>query len=251
MTIASLDKEMKLRELLPKPPGDCDLSPTGVPSPLSTSAAPAVKFSQRAKTFAESRGAKTLAPNKQLSGVVRVFFQITLKSAQEDGYPLSSEIERARDCLFEHGITLSVEIRNGFADTIRFPGRIISSPGNPVDNVDELRKASEDLRPGLPGILRVIVCPMVGDDFGDTFRNRSIGGRIVPPFVLLNSQQIDVSHATLIHEMIHASKNGLVPHDPEKVSVFFKFGSVKLGNVDRTFLKPEHAATLSKISSKL
>ncbi len=125
MTITLLDKEMKLRELLPKPPGDCVLSPTGVPSPLSTLAVPVVNFSQRAQTFAESRGAKRLAHNKQLGGAVRVFFQITLKSVLDNGYPLSSAIERARDCLFEHGITLSVEIRNGFADTIRFPGRII------------------------------------------------------------------------------------------------------------------------------
>lgn len=251
MTIAALDKEMKLKELLPKPPGDCALSPRGVPSPVSTFAAPTGKLSQRANTVAESRGAKIVAANKQLGGVVRVFFAITLKSAQEDGYPLSSEIERARDALFEHGITLSVEIRNGFADTIRFPGRIISSLGNPADNVDELRKVSEDLRPGLPGVLRAIVCPMVGDKSGETFRNRNIGGRIVPPFVLLNSQIIDKSHATLIHEMIHASKDGPVPHDPENFSVFFEFGSEKPGGVDRTFLKPEHALTLSKISSKL
>jgi hypothetical protein len=86
---------------------------------------------------------------------------------------------------------------------------------------------------------------------GETFRNRRVGGRIVPPFVLLNSQVIDRSHATLIHEMIHVSKDGPVPHDPEKASVFFEFGSEKLGSVERTFLKPEHAATLSKISSKL
>lgn len=251
MTIASLDKAMQLKELVPKPPGDCAISPTGAPSPLGAFGASAAKLSQRANAFADSRGAKTVAFPKQLGGVVRVFFAITLKSAQEDGYPLSAEIERARDALFEHGITLSVEIRNGFADTIRFPGRIISSPGNPVDNVDELRKASEDLRPGLPGILRVIVCPMVGDKAGETYRNRNIGGRIVPPFVLLNSQIIDRSHATLIHEMIHASKEGPVAHDPEKFSVFFEFGSEKPGGVDRTFLKPEHAATLSKISSKL
>jgi hypothetical protein len=33
--------------------------------------------------------------------------------------------------------------------------------------------------------------------------------------------------------------------------VFFKHGSEKPGGVDRTFLKPEHAATLARISSKL
>jgi hypothetical protein len=73
----------------------------------------------------------------------------------------------------------------------------------------------------------------------------------VPPFALLNSQIIDRSHATLIHEMIHASKDGPVDHDPEPSSVFFKFGTEKPGGVERTFLKPEHAATLARLSSKL
>ena len=251
MTIAALDKEMRLKELAPKPPGDCAMSPTGGPSVLSAFAPSGVKVSQAGNTLADSRGAKTITSPKQLGGAVRVFFAITLKSAEEDGYPLSAAIERTRDILFEHGITLVVEIKNGFADTIRFPGRIISSLGNPVDNVDELRKASEDLRPGLPGILRVIVCPMVGDSAGETFRNRIINGRKVPPFVLLNSQIIDKAHATLIHEMIHVSKDGPVAHDPERFSVFFAFGSEKPGGTDRTFLKPEHAVTLSRISSKL
>jgi hypothetical protein len=250
MTIAALDNEMKLKELLPKPPGDCALSPPGVPTSVSTFAAPARNLSQQVNAVAETRDAKTAAANKQLGGFIRVYFAIT-SSAALDGYPLSSEIEMARDALSAHGITLFVEIRNGFADTIRFPGSIISSAGNPADNVDELRKASEDVRPRLPGVLRVIVCPMAGNSFGETFRNRTIGGRVVPPFVLLNSQIIDLSHATLLHEMIHASKNGPVRHDPENFSVFFEFGRVKPGGVDRTLLKPEHALTLSTMSSRL
>jgi hypothetical protein len=246
MTIAALDKEMRLKERAPKPPGDCAISPAG--SPLSVLAA---EPGQRANALVDSRGAKTVTAPKQLGGVVRVFFQITLKAAQENGYPLSAAIELARDTLFEHGITLVVELKSGFADTLLFPGRVISSPGNPVDNVDDLRKASEDARRGIPGVLRVIVCPMVGNNAGETFRNRTVNGRVVPPFVLLNSLIVDRSHATLIHEMIHASKNGPVPHDPENFSVFFGFGSEKPGGVDRTFLKPEHALTLSKMSSKL
>ena len=250
MTIASLDNEMRVLELLPKPPGDCVLSPPGVATPFSSFVAAPVTGARRALAFAGSNAANLTAP-KQLGGFVRVFFQITLRAAM-DGYPLSAHIERARDCLFEHGTTLFVEIRNGFADTLRFSERIISSLGNPADNVDELRKASEDARPGVPGVLRVIVCQMAGGiSFGETFRNRRLGGRIVPPFVLLNSQVIDRAHATLIHEMIHVSKDGPVPHDPEPFSVFFEFGSEKSGGVDRTFLKPEHAATLARISSKL
>ncbi len=248
MTIASLDKEMALRERLPKPPGDCVLSPNGPPIAV---AARGLGPSQRGRTVAGSRSGNTTAPNKQLNAVVRVFFAVTSRSAQEGRYPLSKEIEVARNLLFEHGITLSVEFRDGFADTIQFPSRVLFSPGEPVDNVDELRKASEDVRPGVPGVLRVIVCPMVGNRFGETFRNRIIGGRIVPPFVYLNSDQIDLSNATLIHEMIHASKGGPFPHDPEPASVFFDFGTEKQGVAARTFLKAEHALTLSTMSTRL
>jgi hypothetical protein len=242
MTIASLDKDMKLLERLPKPPGDCAVSPSRA-NGLSALAPP--------RAVTDARGVTAPTANKQLGGFIRVFFAITLRSSTERGYPLSASIEVARDALFEHGITLSVEIRNGFADTIRFPSRVIASLGNPADNVDELRKASEDVRPGLPGVLRVIVCPMAGNSAGETFRNRNIGGRIVPPFVLLNSEIIDQSHATLIHELIHVSKPGIVPHDPEKFSVFFETGTEKPGGVARTMLKPEHALTLSRMSAKL
>lgn len=100
MTIASLDKEMRLKELLPKPPGDCVLSPPGL-SPLSAVA-------QQPLSLAGSRTANVTA-FKQLGGVVKVFFAVASR-AQFDRYPLEQNIRRARDLLFEHGITLSVEI---------------------------------------------------------------------------------------------------------------------------------------------
>ncbi len=73
----------------------------------------------------------------------------------------------------------------------------------------------------------------------------------MPPFILLNSQIIDQGRATLIHEMIHVSKAGVVPHDTEEASIFFKHGSEKPGGVARTFLKPEHELTLRTMASKL
>jgi hypothetical protein len=250
MTIASLDDEMKVNERRFEQPGDCLLSPSGAPTFANTFGASSSNLFQQTLSLNNAGVGKTAAP-KQLGGFVRVFFATTLRSSIEDGYPLSAHIERARDCLFEHGITLSVEVRNGFADTIRMSAPIINSFVSVADNVDELRKMSEDLRPGLPGVLRVIVCQMVGDKFGETFRNRHLGPRLVPPFVLLNSQQKALDHATLIHEMIHASKNGPVAHDDEKNSVFFKDGKSKPGEIDQTLLKAEHAATLATMSSRL
>jgi hypothetical protein len=249
MTIASLDKEMIVKELTPKPPGDCVLSPSGPPNPAGILARPPADF-QRTQFLTGSTTAQVTAP-KQLGGFIRVFFQITLRSATEDGYPLSANIELARDTLFEHGISLSVESQRGFADTLQFSEPILNNPDSAGDNVDQIRKVSDDVRPSVPGVFRVIVCQMVGDSAGETFRNRVIGGRIVPPFALLNSQIIDRGHATLIHEMIHASKPGPFLHDSEKFSVFFKHGSEKPGGIDRTFLRPEHALTLSRLSAKL
>ena len=86
--------------------------------------------------------------------------------------------------------------------------------------------------------------------FGETFRNRRIGNLFFPPFVLINSRQTDRSHATLLHEMIHAA---FVEINGVKLktrfgadSVFFENGTSQLGAVNRTFLKPEHAAILAK-----
>jgi|GEM_PF-1198864 len=249
MTIASLDKEMLVRERQPKHPGDCVLSPPGVPILANFAPVAAANSSERVVSLAGQ--GRTTAPPNQLRGFIRVLFQITLKSATEDGFPLSANIELARDLLAAHGISLMVEVRQGFADTLQFSERVISNPGEVFDNVDQLRKASEDARPGLPGVLRAIVCQMVaGNHGGETFRNRRIGGRVVPPFVVMNSETIDPFRATLIHEMIHASKPGPLPHDPEPHSVFSDL-KIQPGSVARTFLKPEHAETLSKLPSKL
>jgi hypothetical protein len=237
MTIASLDKEMLNLEAPGIARGDCILSPPGVPQFLGADGpkTDALGFA------ATGAGRVQTDSRKQLHKALRIYCSITKKSALESGFPLAVHIERAKDSLFDHGITLSVEIANGFADQINFPDRIVLS-----EDVDRIRKTSEDVRPGLPGILRVIVCQMNNFEFGETFRNRKAGDILFPPFVLMNSLQIDLSHATLLHEMIHAANNGPIPHDPEPHSIFFEFGTTQLGTVERTFLKPNHAATLAK-----
>jgi hypothetical protein len=246
MTIASLDKEMRVHELRPKPPGECGISPTrgSDPSPLALAGS-----SRSPGSPAALQGGLTTAP-EQLGGFIRVMFQITLRSAMESGYPLSANIELARDLLGAHGITLFVELKEGFVDTLQFPDRVLVSPGESIDNADHLRKVSEDVRPGLPGVLRVIVCPMVANVGGETVRNRSLGGRILPPFVFLNSAVIDPSRASLIHEMIHASKPGPLDHDPEPASVFSDL-KLKPTLVDRRSLPLIHAKTLSTLSRRL
>jgi len=251
MTIASLDAEMRKRQLSFPGVGDCALTPPSVPqpfvlSPLNGRQRPVAAFTEQVG----DRNSKQSAAGKpkQLNKALRIFLSITKRASIEDGFPaLSADLERAKDSLFEHGLTLSVEFRNGFADTIDFAGtagRIILE-----DDIVGLRKASEDLRPGLANILRVIVCPMNDFVFGETFRNRRIGNLFFPPFVLINSRQTDRSHATLLHEMIHAAfveKNGnKLRHDSLPNSIFFENGTTQLGAVERTFLNPDHAVILA------
>jgi len=252
MTIASLDAEMLERQLSFPGLGDCALTPPSGPPPFVLS--PLNGPQGLVTTFAGPVGDRNSKQSgggklKQLNRTLRIFLAITKRASIDDGFPsLSAELERAKDSLFEHGLSLSVEFRNGFADTIDFAGtagRVILE-----DDIVGLRKASEDLRPGLVNILRVIVCPMNDFVFGETFRNRRIGNLFFPPFVLINSRQTDRSHATLLHEMIHAAFveiNGVkLNHDPEPNSIFFENGTSRLGAVDRTFLKPEHAVILAK-----
>jgi len=252
MTIASLDAEMRERQLSFPGVGDCALTPPSVPQPflLNQLNGPQRLVAGSFQTVGD-RNSKQAAGAKlqQLGRTLRIFLAITKRASLDDGFPsLSADLERTKDSLFEHGLSLSVEFRNGFADTIDFAGT--AGRVTLEDDIIGLRKASEDLRPGLPNILRVIVCPMNDFVFGETFRNRRIGNLIFPPFVLINSRQTDRSHATLLHEMIHAAFveiNGIkLNHDPEPNSIFFENGTSRLGAVDRTFLKPEHAAILAK-----
>jgi len=250
MTITSLDAEMRDRQLSFPSVGDCALTPPSVPqpfvlNPLNGPQGPVAAFAGQVGNSTQSGGVK----QRQLNRVLRIFLAITRKASLEDGFPsLSADLERTKDSLFEHGLTLSVEFRNGFADTIDFPGT--AGRVTLEDDIIGLRKASEDVRPGLANILRVIVCPMNDFVFGETFRNRSIGNLFFPPFVLLNSRQIDRSHATLLHEMIHAAfvvvGRATLDHDKERNSIFFENGTSQLGAVNRTFLKPDHAAILAK-----
>ncbi len=166
------------------------------------------------------------------------------KAETESGCPLRNNLQKIKNGMFEHGLHLSVEFSNGFANTIPFPDDVVLD-----DDVVMLRKASEDIRPGFPNVLRIIVCPMDLIRFGATFRNKSIGAMNFKPFILLNSRMLDQSEATLLHEMIHAAYPGPKDHDPEPHSIFFSFGTTELGKTGRTFLKPEHAATMGKSSS--
>jgi hypothetical protein len=249
MTIVRLDRDMSLWEQTHKGGNDCG-GQTAAPSgaelarrgPAADPSFALTSAGKPASIRGPSRGQPKI--NKKM---LLVYCSITRAAALEDGYPLAASVEFAKDRLFQHGMRLSLEFSapSGarFADTINFPDRIILD-----EHVGLLRKASEDVRPGFPSILRAIVCRRSPNgNPGETFRDIEVGGSRFPLFILLNSENLTLDHETLLHEMIHAALPRELSrlHDPEKFSVFFPFGRTQLGDTNRSVLKPERAAALS------
>ena len=233
MTIARLDQDMRLFEQTHRGFGECGPAPNGAPSgPVLAGAQP------RVSGLVGGPGAKLT----QLSKNLHIYCSITSKASSDGGFPLAKQLQKARDVLLPHGLTLTVEFGGGFADTINFPYTLVLD-----EDVAQLRKASEAARAGSDKIVRLIACPRsVNAPMGETFRTITVDGRLFPPFAVLNSNAVSPDGATLIHEMIHAAHSGPVPHDGEANSVFF--GEPKPGSaaVERTVLRPDRALTLSK-----
>ncbi len=236
MTVAALDRVLCGWESSRRLPGDCIPAARAAP----TDVRPQLNFAIRSLAVA--------APPPQIKKhTLRVYCSITKKASIETGYPLGRAVELARDCLSNFGMFLSLEFSSigvRFADTIDF----VDDQMFLDDQVVFLRQASETLRPGFPDILRVIACRMgANNNFGETYRNRSIGNVTFPPFVLLNTQNVSLDVETLIHEMIHAALPAAraKEHDAEDFSVFFQSGRTTQGATSHTTLKPDRAAALS------
>jgi hypothetical protein len=234
MTIAALDREMCLWEATHRQPGDC--APVVRATPMGF---------RPQLNFAVPSSAVTEAQPQVNRRTLRIYCSITKKASIENGYPLGRAVQLAKDCLSNFGMFLSLEFSSGgFADTIDF----VDDQMFLEDQVVLLRQASETVRSGSPNILRVIACRMgPNNNFGETYRDRSIGGVTFPPFVFLNAQNVSLDVETLIHEAIHAALPAAraKEHDPEDFSVFFRSGRTEQGANNHTVLKPERAAALS------
>jgi hypothetical protein len=235
MTITRLDEDMRFFEQTHRGFGECGpaQSVPGAPPVLAG-------LQPRGSSLVGGPGPKLT----QLSKTLHIYCSITSKAASEGGFPLAQQIQKAKNVLSLHGLTLIVEFGGspGFADTIPFPYGLVLD-----EDVALLRKASEATRPGAEKIVRIIACPRsVNQHIGETFRNITVDGKLFPPFAVLNSNSVASDGATLVHEMIHAAHDTAVGHDGETNSVFF--GDPKLGQVtvERTVLRPDRALTLSK-----
>ena len=236
MTITRLDQDMRFFEQTHRGFGECGPAPSGVPG------VPAVlaRLQPRSSGLVGGPGGNLT----QLSKTLHIYCSITTKASSDGGFPLATQIQKANNVLSPHGLTLTLEFGggSGFADTIDFPYSLVLD-----DDVAQLRKASEATRAGADKIMRIIACPRsVNAPMGETFRTITVGGKLFPPFAVLNSNAVAADGATLIHEMIHAAHSGPVPHDGEANSVFFGEPKAGQGAVPRTLLKPDRALTLSK-----
>lgn len=234
MTITRLDEEMVRWEWMHRPVDDCSLATRGSP-------APPLQLVPSTRSFAAPVGAKG---KPQFGGVLRVLFGITKRARLEDGFPIDKHIQVARDLLFEYGMSLSSEVREGFADTIDFAQSIVLDEDRAL-----LRQAWEVVRPGIPGVLRVLVAQgSVNGDLGGTFRNVTVGSNTFPTFIVLNSRVQSANfHTTLIHEMIHAAyRMPELNHDKSASSVFFEHGTPKPDQPEQRVLEEDRARALSK-----
>ena len=235
MTITRLDEDMRFFEQTHRGFGECGPA-------LSVPGAPAVLAGLQPRSFGVVGGPGPKLT--QLSKTLHVYCSITSKASTEGGFPVAQQIQKAKDVLSAHGLTLTLEFggSSGFADTITFPYSLVLD-----DDVAQLRKASEATRAGSEKIMRIIACPRsVNAPMGETFRSVTVGGRLFPAFAVLNSNSVAADGATLIHEMIHAAHDRAVPHDGEETSVFFGDPKAGQGAVPRTVLRPDRALTLSK-----
>jgi hypothetical protein len=234
MTITRLDQDMRFFEQTHRGFGECGPAPSGVPGGAAAPAGP----QSRRSGLVGGPGVKLT----QLSKTLHVYCSITSKASSDGGFPVAKQIQKARDVLSAHGLTLALEFGgSGFADTINFPYSLVLD-----DDVAQLRKASEATRPGAEKIMRIIACPRsVNAPMGETFRAITVGAKPFPPFAVLNSNAVAADGATLIHEMIHAAHSGPVPHDGEANSVFFGEPKAGQGAVERTMLRADRALTLS------
>ena len=149
-------------------------------------------------------------------------------------FDLAAQIKAANTALGVFGMSLDVQSGTG------------TTPDVLEDDIIEIRKASETARPGLPNVLRVMIVKMGTFNFGEAHRGKTLDGKTVKTFVFLNCNIRDVSDATLLHEMIHASHSSAQLHDrTPNSSIFFENGSLNPNSVRRTDLPEIHARELA------
>jgi hypothetical protein len=231
MTIAALDAAMLQKQNLSLAVGECARDSGGGAARLLAS--------QQSSAFAQTVGGPAKTP-QQLNKKLRVVFGITQQTSGP--FDLAAQIKVANTALGVFAMSLDVQAGTGTTpDGLPTPQSYVIE-----DDIIEIRKASETARPGLLNVLRVVIVKMGMFNFGETLRGKTLDGKRVNTFVFLNCNIRDVSDATLLHEMIHASHAQAQQHDRTPPnSIFLENGSLNPDSVRRTDLPEVHARELA------
>ncbi len=246
MTIAALDKEMLALESRRTPSVHCG-DPIGGGGRITAQGAPSIVappprgLGVRAPAFPQHRltslqvGAPSVS--KVFPANLDILWQITSGAAARGGHKHLALLVKAISLLKPFRLDIISSVSSGDPP---FPNE---------DSVDarfrqdafKVRKASERVRPGLPTVLRIIVCPFepLSPEFGIT-EGGTLDGISFPAFVLINVNKFRTDQCTAIHEMIHAT--GLFVHDDDATLGESVFSTAS----NRSILRPEHAERLSK-----
>jgi hypothetical protein len=219
MTIASLDREMAQ--------GEKRRSPRSCKEPASGPASRSVKRAIREDIVGDEKVEQFPAILSVLFQLVRVRGQLGPKSFDIVGQTL----RRANELV--QPIGMRVANINGFSVDIATPVRF----DKPV-RIEGLRRAAEKEMPGFKKALRVLICPFEdpggggGPDLDTNAISTTAEDENKQPFdrfIVINSHLLRADHGTLLHEMIHCSRESLMGeigvHDPDGSGGIFSWDS--------------------------
>lgn len=199
MTIASLDREMTQ--------GEQRRSPRSCKEPVSGPASRPVRRAVRDDLVGD-------APVEQFPAILSILFQLVRVRGQLGSKSfdiVAQTLKRANELVKPVG--MRVASINGFSVEIAAPVRFNS----PV-RIEGLRKAAEKEMPGFKPALRVLICPFENPDGdGPDLKTNAISTSAEDEnkqpfdrFIVINSHLLRADHGTLLHEMIHCSKESLM-----------------------------------------
>lgn len=235
MTIAALDQEMvQLEHRSRRHPACGDPTRGGSAAPrsfvLAATPNPSPSPSPSTRDAAPVGG-----PSPKFPANLRLLWHVTAEASKRGANRHLAYIPAAIGLLEASGMDGVVRVPSDV-----LPSRDIVDTRFKTDTF-RVRKMSESLSGGEPGVLRVIVCPFeaTSDAFGVT-DGGTFEGQTFKFFILINVNKLRADNCTLLHEMIHAATGlGEEDHDQDKDSVF-SVGS------NRFVLPPGHAESLSK-----
>lgn len=204
MTIASLDRELATAEK--KKSSRICREPSSGPASIN-----------RRSSLVEQRGVGD-AVQVQAPAILSVLFQLVRikDTLGKHSFSLASEpLRRANELVAPFGQRIAHI--NGFSFATNFKPKV-----GEAEEFKGLRKAAEAAMPGFGKAIRVLICPFrANDKQEDDLKTNAISVSVegFDRFIVMNANLLRADRGTLLHEMIHCSKDSLMGeigvHDPD------------------------------------